>query len=319
MISKLTRFDALIECLRTGSPRPARQTAAFAAVALVHCEEDEATLAASTRVAYQGLKDALGGFQAPEGSMRWVYAAMLVARKVEVSHFLTLRGALRDARSASKTGSLHAGGSRAALILSMAEEGIDNTQLISLFFTTKSAVKPPWWRANVAVTDTFAAAHALAGSAPDQIVAARARAKDVYAADRRAKNHKRDGARQTVLLEASPEMVLSRFTALEEARRANKFLRHRSTTSMAMDWANQGRTPADIAIIADTVQKMPRALDSAGQARARLATLIVFDDVGSNPAGSASALAAVIAAQAAAMAAIMAATMTVTTSTAGTT
>jgi hypothetical protein len=319
MTSKLARFNTLIERLRNESPRPDRQSAAFAAVALVHCDGDEAILAASTRTAHQALKEALGGFQAPDGAMRWVYAAMLVANNVEVSHFIAVREALREAKNASKTGSLHAGGSRAALILAMAEDGADISQMVARFFAVKSAVKPPWWRSNVAVTDTFAAAHALTGSTSDQIVTGRARAEAVYASDRRAKHYKRDGARQTVLLEGSPEMVLSRFTALEEARRAHKFLRARSSTAMTMDWANQGRTPEDIAVIGDMVQQMPRALDSTGQARARLATLIAFDDVANNPAGSASALAAVIAAQAAAMAAIMAATVTTTTSAAGTT
>ena len=319
MTSKLARFNTLIECLRAESPRPDRASAAFVAVALVHANGDELTLAKSTRSAHQALKEALGGLQAPDGAMRWVYAAMLVSQRVEVTHFLAVREALRQAKSASKTGSLHAGGSRAALILSMANKDVSISQIVGRFFTVKSAVKPPWWRANVAVTDTFAAAHALTDLSPDQVAAGRARAEAVYGEDRRAKHYKRDGARQTVLLEASPEMVLSRFTTLEGARRADKFLRARSTTAMAMDWANQGRTVHDIAVIGDMVRQMPRSLDSTGQARARLATLIAFDDVTNNPAGSASALAAVIAAQAAAMAAIMAATVTVTTSSAGAT
>lgn len=309
MTQPLDRFFALSEALREGTPRPDRQAAAFAAVAQVHASGEIIPLVAATKARHEALKSALGSFQAPSGAMRWVYAAMLATHGVEVSHFLGARAALREERAASKTGALHAGGSRAALILSLGEAG---PQAVQAFFEMKRALRPPWWRSNDAVTDTFAAAHVLAGSQPGAVKAARERAETVFAADRRARGHRRDGARQSVLLEQAPEMVLARFNALEDARRADRYLRGRSDRSLAMEWAAAGRSPADLTEIGRIVRLMPNHLTSMGYCRTRLASLIAFDDHARDPARSASALAAVIAAQAAMVAAIAASTVATT-------
>ena len=309
MDSALDRFNQLAEGLRESAPRPDRQAAAFAAVVLVHAKGEDAALIAATRSRHEGLKAALGGFQAPNGAMRWVYAAMLAAHQVELDHFLGAREALRQARAISKTGMLHAGGSRAALILSLGEAA---PGMVDAFYAMKRAVRPPWWRSDDAVTDTFAAAHVLGGTRPEAVVEARRHAEAVFGADRRASGHRRDGARQCVLLEQTPEMVLARFNALEDARRADRFLRGRSDRSLTMEWAVAGRSPADLPVISELVRAMPRHLTSVGYCRTRLAGLIAFDDHGQNPAGSALAAAAIIAAQAAMIAAIAASTVATT-------
>ena len=304
MTESLARFTRLFDALRDGRPRPDRQAAAFTAAALVHAEGPEPGLVAATRARHDGLKAALGGFRAPNGSMRWVYSAMLAAHDVGVDHFTGARDALRQARAASKTGSLHAGGSRAALILSF---GDATPQAIDAFFDMKRALQPPWWRRNTAITDTFAAAHVLAGSHPAAVLAGRSHAESVFGADRQARGHRRDGARQCVLLEQSPEQVLVRFHEIEAARRAEPALRRHSDRAMAMDWAAAGRTPADLAEITRVMTAMPKGVTSLGHGRTRLATLIAFNDHDRDPARSANALAAVIAAQAATVAAASAA------------
>ncbi|WP_417493589.1 hypothetical protein [Maricaulis sp.] len=310
MTAPLDRFLALSEALRDSKPRPDRQAAAFAAVALVHATGEDEGLVAATKARHEALTTALGGFRAPNGSMRWVYAAMLAAHGVEPDHFLGARQALRQECAASKTGALHAGGSRAALILSLGEEA--GPQTVQAFYAMKRALRPPWWRSDDAVTDTFAAAQVLAHTQPDAVRAAREHAETVFGADRRARGHKRDGARQCVLLEQAPERVLVRFNAIEDARRADRFLRGQSDRAMAMDWAAAGRTPEDVQHIAQIAAAMPKHLPSIGHARTRLASLIAFDDQARDPARSASALAAVIAAQAAMIAAVSAASVAAT-------
>ncbi|WP_417477405.1 hypothetical protein [Maricaulis sp.] len=309
MDTPLDRFTQLADSLRDTKPRPDQQAAAFAAVALVHARHPDTALVAATRSHHESLKSALGGFRAPNGSMRWVYAAMLAAHGVDTEHFLGARDALRQACAASKTGRLHAGGSRAALILCLGEAG---PGVVDAFYTMKRAVRPPWWRSDDSVTDTFAAAHVLAGSRPEAVVEARAHAEAVFGADQRARGHRRDGARQCVLLGQAPEIVLSQFNALEDARRADRFLRGRSDRSMTMEWAVAGRTPVDLVQISNLTSALPKQLTSVGFGRTRLASLIAFDDQARNPAGSASALAAVIAAQAAMIAAISASTIAAT-------
>lgn len=305
----LDRFFALSEGLRDSAPRPDRQSAAFAAVALVHADGGVGPLIAATKARYEALKSGLGHFHAPSGAMRWVYAAMLAAHAVEISHFLGARNALREERAASKTGGLHAGGSRAALILSLGDAG---PQTVQGFFAMKRALRPPWWRSDDAITDTFAAAHVLSGARPDAVRAMRDHAELVLGADRRARGYRREGARQCVLLEQAPEMVLARFNALEDARRADRYLRGRSDRSMSMEWAAAGRSPADLTEISQFVRAMPNHLTSIGYCRTRLASLIAFNDHDKDPARSASALAAVIAAQAAMIAAITASTVAAT-------
>jgi hypothetical protein len=307
----LDRFTQLTDALRDGKPRPDRQAAAFTAVALVHAKGEVAALVAETKAKHEALRQALGSFHAPEGSMRWVYAAMLTANQVEVAHFLSLRDQLRALNKQSKTGTLATGGARAALVLSLGETDVRS---VPAFFDMKRALRPPWWRANVAITDTYAAAHVLAGADPASVIADRLRAETVFGADKRARDYKRDGARQAVLLGDAPEAVLARFNALEDARREDRFLRGRSVRSMSMDWAASGRSAMDLVKISQLAQALPKNLGSAGYGRARLATMIGFEGQEDDPVRSASALAAVVAAQAAMIAAVMVSTTVVTAS-----
>jgi len=302
MKTPLDRYSQLIDALRDGKPRPDRQAAAFTAVALVHARGEVAALAAETQAKYEALKLALGSFHAPEGAMRWVYAAMLTAHQVDVTHFIHLREQLRAQNKHSKTGSLASGGARAALVLSLGET---DAHSIPAFFEMKRALRPPWWRSNVAITDTYAAAHVLTGADPQAVIAARQRTEAIFGADKRARHYKRDGARHAVLLGDAGEAVLARFNDLEDARRQDRFLRGRSDRSMSMEWAASGRSAMDLVKIAQIAQALPRNLESAGYTRVRLATMIGFQAQGDDPVRSASALAAVIAAQTAMIAAVM--------------
>ena len=302
MKTPLDRYFQLTDALRDGKPRPDRQAAAFAAVALVHSKGEIAALATETKANYEALKLALGSFRAPEGSMRWVYAAMLTAHQVDVAHFIHLREQLRAQNKASKTGSLANGGARAALVLSLGETDANS---IPAFYQMKRALRPPWWRSNVAITDTYAAAHVLAETDPQAVIADRLRTEAILGADKRARHYKRDGARHAVLLGDVGEAVLARFNALEDARREDRFLRGRSDRSMSMEWAASGRSAMDLVKIAQIAQALPKNLESAGYMRVRLATMIGFEAQGDDPVRSASALAAVVAAQAAMIAAVM--------------
>jgi hypothetical protein len=315
MTSSLDRFFELTDALRAGRPRPDRQAAAFTAVGLVHAAGDVDDLVAATRTAHDAILAGRGRMRAPSGSMRWIHAAMLAAAGVDTAHYLRVVEALQRLEKTAKAGSLYSGGTRAALVLGLAPD--TDQGVAQRFFDLKRGLRPPWWRSNSAITDTFAAAHALAGATSTQVQAARERAIAVFGADKRARDFKRDGARLTVLRQDAPEAVLARFNGIEDARREDRFLRARSSRGLAMEWAASGQSASDLPVLSETIRALPRAVSSAGHARARLAHMIAFGDTSDNPAESATAMAAVIAAQAAAMAAIMAAT-TVTTTTAAT-
>lgn len=313
MQARLDRFVQLTEALRAGKPKPEYQTAGFCASALVNEDIPVPEAVARVRENHAALGDALGWTRAPSGAMRWLYASMFASRDVPASHFLGLYARVQEQAKAGRYGSLYHRGSRAALILAMDPSSGDRE--VARFLELKKALSPPWWRANAAVTETFAAAHVLSGDmTADQITQARDRAISVFAMDRRARSWKRDGARLVVLRGDSPEAVLGRFNAIEDARREDRFLRHRSSRQLSMEWAAAGRNGSDVALISGLTQAMPRRLSASGYARARLAHMIGFGTEGGDPAESATALAAVIAAQAAAMAAIVAASTAATTS-----
>jgi hypothetical protein len=312
MTAPLDHFLTLNEALREGRPRPDRQTAAFTAVGLVHGEGSVTERVERTRAAHEALLAARGRMRAPTGAMRWIHAAMLASRNVDPARYVALVEALREQEKTAKAGGLYAGGTRAALVLSMADDV--PADVVGRFFDLKRGLKPPWWRSNSAITDTFAAAHALTGGVAAQVAAARERAIAVFATDKRARAYKRDGARVTVLHGDAPEAVLARFNALEDARRSDRFLRGRTTRGLAMEWAAGGLTPHDFPALVETMQALPRGLESAGYARARLAHMINFGTENGHPAESAAAMAAVLAAQAAMIAAIVASTSAATTS-----
>lgn len=309
----LARFNALSEALRADSPKPDKMGAAFTALALLRAEQDDAALVAQTRRNRETLNGALGGGRSPTGSLRWVYAAVLAAQQVDPARFLRLRDTLRETRKQVKSPGLYAGGSRAALVLCLAEA--NDTGAVRRFFDLKKGLSPPWWRSNSAVTDTYAAAHAATQTPLDTVQADRARAEAVFGADRLARHYRRDAAKLCVLLEQDPEEVLQRFHALETGRREIRALRSRSERSLAMSWAVEGLTAEELPALAAMVEALPRHLSSTGYARARIAAQILTADRPGQPVETVAALTAVIAAQTAAMAAIIAAS-TVTTTTA---
>lgn len=312
MRDPLTRFKSLRTTSKQESPKPDSDTRPFVAAALLDSDQDDADLIALTQANFAQLKDGVGWNQAPNGGMRWIYAAMITARAAEVSEFLATREALRDAVKASGTGSLHAGGARAALVLSLSPEG--GVSRVPAFFEMKRALRPPWWRSDVAITDTFAAAHALTDARSEEVRAARDRARDVFSTDRQAKGHRNEGARLTVLREDSADAVLARFQALEAARKADRYLRGRTDRTLAMEWAASGRSASDLPKIAEVLNDLPKGITSMGYAQARLAQMIAFPNDGGDPIEGATALAAVVAAQAAMMTVIIASTVAVTSS-----
>lgn len=313
MSELMNRFFDLRDGLRAEKPRPESQTSAFAAAALIHSPGDVPELLARTRATRGVLEASRGRARAPHGAMAWLHGAILVAGDADPQAYLGAIGQLRERERVAKAGGLYARGSRAALVLSVG--GATDAASIDRFFKLKKALRPPWWRSDASVTDTFAAAHALDDRSGEEILAARDRAERVFGADAKARGYKRDGARLTVLLRDAPEAVLGRFHALEEARRANPFVRRRVSRGLAMDWAASGQSVADLPAIESVLEAMPRQLASAGYARARLAHLIACGDKSEGPVESAMALAAVQAAQAAMMAAIVASTTAATTAT----
>lgn len=307
----IARLDGLQTALRDGRPRPDKLTAWYAASALMDLEGEPRDIARTVRDRHGLIIDTIGRHRAPTGEMRWAYAAILTGRGAEVARLADMRDALREARAASKTGSLHAGGARAALVLSVL--GVAPEAGAGDFFAMKAALNPPWWRRDASITDLFAAAHAASGDDPRAVLQARNRALEVFQSDRRAKGYKRSGARACALFGAEPRTVLRAFQALDDARRAAKGLRHRVTREMAMEWAAQGLTPADLEAIAALIEVLPKHLGSISTGRSRLAHLIHTHGRQGQEFGEVTALAAIIAAQTAALVAIMAASTAATT------
>ena len=307
----LARFNALSEALRVESPKPDKMGAAFTALALLRAEGEDAALIAQTKRNRAAFNDALGGGRSPTGSLRWVYAAVLAAQQVDPARFLRLRDTLRETRKQVKSPGLYAGGSRAALVLCLADA--NDTGAVRRFFELKTGLTPPWWRSNSMVTDTYAAAHAATQTPLAKVQADRARAEEVFKADRIARNYRRDAAKLCVLLDREPNAVLARFQALETARRESRTLRSRSDRGLAMSWAVEGLTVEELPALEAIIEALPRHLSSTGFARARIAGQILTADRPGEPVETVAALTAVIAAQTAAMAAIIAASTVATT------
>ena len=315
MTETLTRFFLIEEALRAGRPRPDSTGTRFAAAALLPSSRTATQCNEATRSRYEALTSGLSGggwfsSSAPSGNLRWVYAAILAANDIPAERFLDARGQLREQAKREAGPRLHAGGARAALVLSISGELSSYT--MRRFFELKRALDPPWWRRNDAVTDTFAAGHAARDDAPESVKRARDASIAVFADNKHARSHKREGARLSALLDRDPHKVLACFDTLETARRTSAYLKHRSDRSLTMEWAVQGMTREDLAAIKDIMQALPRHMTSAGHAKARLAYLVHTTGGADLPLGSVNALSAVLAAQAAMIAAITASTTAAT-------
>jgi hypothetical protein len=292
--TSLTRLRALFDSLREERPRPDKLPAWFAASALVSAEGEVSALVGATRERHAAFSDVVGRHSAPSGSLRWIYAALMTQSGVPMERFAQAREALREARGDSKTGSLHAGGSRAALVLCLASEDVTT---VDRFYAMKRELLPPWWRSSPSITDTFAAFHAARGDDPRMIKQARDRAVEVFQSNRKTRSHKHEGARQCALLEAEPRTVLRRFEALLEAKKSHKNIRWKVDRSMLMEWAAQGLEPSDMEAIAAIRERLPRSISSTASARLRLAHLLYIQDRDIPDGGQLAAMAAVIAAQ----------------------
>jgi hypothetical protein len=309
--AKIARLEALFDAFRAGKPRPEKIAAWFSASALVSAQGQAASLVEAAAARHLGIRDMVGRHAAPTGSLRWIYAALMTHNGVPLERFTAARDALRAARKASKTGSLHGGGSRAALVLCLAS---DTDTPVERFFEMKRAINPPWWRANPAVTDTFAAFHAARGDDPRSVVQARERARSVFKESRRARGHQIEGARLCALMAAEPRTVLRRFEALEAAKKDHKSIRWRVDRSMLMEWAAQGLEPSDMGEIANIRERLPKSISTTASARTRLAHLLLIDGRDVPEGGELAAMAAVIAAQTAMIVAATTATTVATTS-----
>ena len=312
---RLERVDALQAALRDGRPRPDKMAAWYCASALLEADGAPEEIAAKVRAEREAIIDQIGQSRAPTGEMRWAYAAMLAARGVSAEALRTHRDAIREtwkSRDAyKKTGRPHAGGSRAALVLSVC--GLDPQPGARAFFDMKVQLNPPCWRRDPGVTDLYSAAHAAKGDEPRIVAQARERAAEVFREDGRAKGAKHTGAKACALFEAEPRTVLRRFHALDEKRKQIKGLRHRVTRDMAMEWAAQGLEPADLETIAALMEALPKALRGVSTGRSRMAHLLLTHGREGAQFGEITALAAIIAAQTAAVVAVMAATTATTT------
>ncbi len=311
--AKIERLNALFEALRAQKPRPDKIPAWFTASALLGAEGEPGALVEACAVRHGGLAEVVGRHGAPSGSLRWIYAGLMTANEIPVERFAAARGSLRQGQKASKTGPLHAGGSRAALVLCLAS---DEDTPAERFYDMKRALRPPWWRANPSITDTFAAFHAARGDEARVVLQARERGMSVFKQDRRTRNYKHEGARLCALMAAEPRTVLRRFHGLEAAKTEHKAIRWRVTRSMLMEWAAQSLEPSDIDAIAEIREQLPKSVSTTASARTRLAHLIHIEGRQLPEGGELSAMAAVIAAQTAMIiAATSAATITTTTAT----
>lgn len=316
LTERLHRIEAIQHAIREARPRPDKMAAWFCASALSNRDGAIESLVEETHARHGEIISALGRHSAPSGTMRWAYAAMLAGREAEVGTFLRHRDTLRAMRTQQvefkKTGTLHGGGARAALVLTACavEPG---EAAAKTFFAFKSALNPPWWRRNPGVTDLYCAAHVARGDEPRVVAQARDRAREVFLSDRRTKNHKHTGARACALFEAEPRTVLKAFHQLDETRRAIRHLRHRVTRDMIMEWAAQGLEPDDLHTIASLIEALPKHLGGVATGRSSLAHLILTQGEDRVPLGEVSALAAIIAAQTAAMTATMVAATSATT------
>ena len=309
---RVERLIALQDRLRADRPRPDTMPAWFTACAVLDKDGDVDALASAVQARHAALGKAVGRHHAPSGALRWIYAGLLVKADVPVERFAAARTALREGVRGTKTGALHAGGSRAALMLCLCSP--EDTP-VERFFDMKRALLPPWWRANRETTDTYAAAHAARGDDPRAVARDRERAVEVFKSHRNARSHKRDAAKLCVLLGEEPRTVLHRYDTLLTAAKQDKTLRRYAIRTRLLDWAVQGLDVDDVRAIAELRERLPRSVSTTGSARAALAHLLYTSGRPGLEGGEIAAMAAVIAAQTAMMVSVIAATSVATTST----
>ncbi|GGH03083.1 MAG TPA: hypothetical protein DF715_16340 [Oceanicaulis sp.] len=310
-LARLNTAHAAVKAIDGG---PGGAAAWFAAYALLPADAAPDRTAAAMQAVRAELKAALGSWRAPTGDLLWIYAALLASHGKTASSFLKVRAQLKDGEKASGTGRLHAGGSRAALVLTLADA--TSAQAVRRFFAIKQAIRPPWWRANPEVTDMFAASHAARDNSPEAVRRERELALPVFEAQPETRGLKREGARLSALYQQPAADVRDRFLSLREAIKPHRKMRYAGNRHVWIEWAAQGVTPADLPVIEanmETLGKVPQT----GAARLRLAQLVWLSDRTDGSLGAVSAMSALIAAQMAAMIAVTTATTAAVTATAG--
>jgi len=313
IVEKMDRLEALYEQLRDRKPRPDKLGAWFSASALLTAEGEIEALVDQLVASHEEIRSTIGRGASPTGVLRWIYAGLLTAHQVPVERFAAARSALRASVRGTKTGSMYAGGSRAALILCLSTE---TDTPVERFFEMKKALRPPWWRADSSVTDTYAAAHAGRGDEPFLVKRKRDQAEQVFSEFAPARGARRDGAKLACLLGAEPRTVLRQFEALEAARKSNKILRRNVQRSALMTWAVQGLDVDDALAIAELSKSMPKSVQSMGEARTALAHLVYTSGRPGLYGEELAAMSAIIAAQTAVLVSVTAASSVVVTTTA---
>ena len=308
---RLARLEALHDRLRGERPRPDNPQSWFVASTLIAQTDDVERVCAGVRHYHGQLLERLGRFTAPTSAMRWIYAAILSSNQIPIERFLTMREALRRTRGAFKTGQLHAGGARAALALAL-NDG-DPDLLARRFFDMKTALNPPIWRRNPAITDMSAAVHVVSEHEPDAVLRLRTEAYQVFDQDPLARSYKRTASRLCALTGVGPHLALSRFQLFDDARRKSKDLRGAMSRQIAIEWACEGLQLSDVQAIAMLKHQLPKTPGLDRRERLRLAHLIHQSGKVSATDASIDALAGLTATQNAIMAASIAASSSVVT------
>jgi len=306
-LDRLKQTHAAVKAIKGG---PDGAAAWFSAYALCLSDESTASLAGALQTSHAALKNGLGSWHAPSGQLRWIYAALLTGNGKSVPDFLALRSTLKESAKGAGTGKLYAGGSRAALVLTLSDAR--SAHSVRRFHAIQKALQPPWWRANQAITDQFAASHAAQDDSPDRIVRDRETALAVFAQSKATRGLKREGARLCALYRQPAQGVLERLVALRTAARELKPIRHTGNRHIYMEWAAQGVTPEDLPIIATNLETLDKVTQT-GSARLRLAQLVWLGERGDGGLGTVSAMSAIIAAQTAAIIAVTTAATAATT------
>ena len=308
----LARLDALYEAFREGRPRPDKLASWLSAACLLASDDAPDTLVRQVRGRHAELKSELG-WRSPTDALRWLYAAMLTQNNIPVERFLAARGAVRAKLSWMDRANLHAGGSRAALMLCIGSK--DDTP-IERFLEMRAALLPPWWRSNAAITDTYAALHAARGDDPADILATRTAAEAIFSGHPRARGHKRDGGKMCALLKVDPGAAMARFEAFDAARQTHKALRRYGFRQRFVYWAVQGLSVDDALEIDSLRDALPRSVPSTADARTAVAHLVHTAGRAGLENDALSAMDAVIAAQTAMMVSVIAASTAVSSASA---
>jgi len=310
----LTRLEQAHDAVTAIAGGPRGAGAWFTAHALTPATGTGPADTAAMLAVHQALKSALGNMRAPTGDLRWIYAALLAGHGKTASSFLRLRDALKAGEKTARAGTLYAGGARAALVLALADA--DSAQTIRRFFAIRQAIRPPWWRADSATTDLFAASHAARDDSPETITRDRQAALTVFESERATRGLKHEGARLCALYGHAAGEVRDRYLALRGAVRGHRKLRRSGHRHIWMEWAAQGVTPADLTVIEANMEGLAKVTQT-GAARLRLAQLVWLGDRVDGALGAVPAMSAVIAAQMAAIVAVTAATTAATASSSG--